>query len=67
VVHDREQHVGEVPGDVRADRLLDESTGHRRAYGPVQRDHEMVGPEPHQPLAEWRRRGERIAQPDRCT
>ena len=62
MAHDREQHVGEAPGDMRADRLLDERPHQRRALASAQRNREVVGPEPDQPLAERRRRGERIAQ-----
>jgi hypothetical protein len=34
----------------------------RCALAATQRDGEMVGPEPHQPLAEWRRGDQRIGQ-----
>ncbi len=62
MAHDRQQHVGEAPGHMRADRLLNEGAGDRCALAATQRDGEMVGPEPHQPLAEWRRGDQRIGQ-----
>ena len=51
VPHHRQQHVGEAAGDVWPDRLADERADHRRDLAASQADGEMVGPEPHQPLA----------------
>ncbi len=64
MAHDGEQHVLEPPGDVRADRLLDEGASSRRHTTP-DRDGEVIGPEPHQPLTEGPRRGQRILQSGR--
>jgi hypothetical protein len=58
VAHHRQQHVAEAAGGVRADRLAHEGADHGRAFAAAQADGEVVGPEPHQPLAKRRGGGQ---------
>jgi hypothetical protein len=57
VAHDREQHVAEVPRDVRSDGLLDERGDQAGDPAMTGGNREMIGPEPNQALPERSGRG----------
>jgi len=62
MAHHGQQHRLEPLGDVGADRLFDERADQRGAAALADRDGEVVGPEPHQPLTERCRCGEGVVE-----
>src|SRR6185312_15913731 len=49
---DGEEHIGEPPRDMRTDRFTLESADEQGALRLLDRDNEMIAPEPHQSFAE---------------